>query len=243
MALLCSLVFLLYLCLALLVNFHLFLLFSAKHWWVLFSLYCVWFLCFDTIYTSKANEWNTVWWPCFVCFVFLAWLFFPYCFSVVRLLLCFPLSLCLFCWLFVLAVPFLCISFFLPEESIPCLFRGWFLALLGVSPLLFILGCLTWLCLPCPLAPALLFLCLHSPDVLSPLIVLFCLFLSGFLNCSLLSGLSCRAWCICSSLEFPRWVHASWASLPLPLWCSCGLFSSWLDPCGPIAPFSRHWCM
>ncbi len=119
--------------------------------------------------------------------------FSSYCFSVVRLLLCFPLSLCLFCWLFVLAVPFLCISFFLPEESIPCLFRGWFLALLGVSPLLFTLGCLTWLCLPCPLAPALLFLCLHSPDVLSPLIVLFCLFLSGFLNCSLLSGLSCRA--------------------------------------------------
>ena len=96
------------------------------------------------------------------------------------------LALCLSCF-------FLCISFFLPEESIPCLFRGWFLALLGVSPLLFILGCLTWLCLPCPLAPALLFLCLHLPDVLSPLIVLFCLFLSGFLNCSLLSGLSCRA--------------------------------------------------
>ena len=122
--------------------------------------------------------------------------FSSYCFSVVRLLLCFPLSLCLvgFFWFFVLVTcSFLCISFFLPEESIPCLFRGWFLALLGVSPLLFILGCLTWLCLPCPLAPALLFLCLHLPDVLSPLIVLFCLFLSGFLNCSLLSGLSCRA--------------------------------------------------
>ena len=99
-----------------------------------------------------------------------------------------------FFWFFVLVTcSFLCISFFLPEESIPCLFRGWFLALLGVSPLLFTLGCLTWLCLPCPLAPALLFLCLHLPDVLSPLLVLFCLFLSGFLNCSLLSGLSCRA--------------------------------------------------
>ncbi|EPP36074.1 putative membrane protein, partial [Chlamydia psittaci 10_743_SC13] len=28
---------------------------------------------------------------CLNCFVFLVWLFFPYCFSVVRLLLCFPL--------------------------------------------------------------------------------------------------------------------------------------------------------
>ena len=99
-ALLCSLGFLACLCRALLVKFLLFFLSGAKHWWMFFSLSCVWLLCFAVIHTSKAKERTTVWWPCFVCFVFLVCFASPvafqwcaFCFAFSCLCVCFVGSL------------------------------------------------------------------------------------------------------------------------------------------------------
>ena len=116
---------------------------------------------------------------------------------------------------------FLCLSFFLPEGehsfpfwrmvlgfalSFSCALHSSvpYLALPSSSPCPRPCSCLAFTYLMLSLPRLFCFAC----SFLAPLTPAYSLGFAAVLDA------------FAAPLEFPRWVHASWASLPLPLWCS-----------------------
>ena len=164
---------------------------------------------------------------CLNCFVFLVWLFFPCCFSVVRLLLCFPLSLCLvvfFGSLFSLPVPF----FALASSSQ----RRAFLAFSEDG---------SWLCLeflPCSsflvALPGFAFL-VPLPRPCSSFAFTYLMCSLPWLFCSVCSFLA--SWTAASSLGFPAVLDAFAAPWSFP-GGSTPPGPPCLFPCGALVAFS-----